>query len=49
MGKDSTISCLSRAKTLSANLSGAVLLHKKTKRLQGRNCLPERDVMISET
>ena len=22
---------------------------KKTKRLQGRNCLPERDVMISET
>lgn len=27
MGKDSTISCLSRAKTLSANLSGAVLLH----------------------
>lgn len=122
MGKDSTISCLSRAKTLSANLSGAVLLHnaqlisrqaygtplsaftcdpyskslnlvttslsyilaseqglfgaavraaelwnrrrreawhetdrkknktkKNTKRLQGRNCLPERDVMISET
>ena len=37
------------ARGLARNLQKKNKTKKKNKRLQGRNCLPERDVMISET